>query len=93
MLTALAKDDWISSEARDDLAAAYCFLRTVEHRLQMVADEQTHTLPGDRAGMERFARFLGFADRDAFAKTLLPHLHNVQRHYAGLFEQKQRSSC
>jgi glutamate-ammonia-ligase adenylyltransferase len=87
MLTALAKDDWISSEARDDLAAAYCFLRTVEHRLQMVADEQTHTLPGDRAGMERFARFLGFADRDAFAKTLLPHLHNVQRHYAGLFEQ------
>src|SRR3954467_7356022 len=87
MLAALAKDDWISSEARDDLAAAYCFLRTVEHRLQMVADEQTHTLPGDRAGMERFARFLGFADRDAFAKTLLPHLHNVQRHYAGLFEQ------
>ena len=87
MLTALAEDDWISSEARDDLAAAYCFLRTVEHRLQMVADEQTHTLPGDRAGLERFARFLGFADRDAFAKTLLPHLRNVQRHYAGLFEQ------
>jgi glutamate-ammonia-ligase adenylyltransferase len=87
MLAALANDDWISSEARDDLAAAYCFLRAVEHRLQMVADEQTHTLPGDRAGMERFARFLGFADRDAFAKTLLPHLHNVQRHYAGLFEQ------
>ncbi len=87
MLAALANDDWISSEARDDLAAAYCFLRAVEHRLQMVADEQTHTLPGDRAGTERFARFLGFADRDAFAKTLLPHLHNVQRHYAGLFEQ------
>ena len=87
MLAALAEDDWISSEARDELAAAYCFLRTVEHRLQMVADEQTHTLPGDRAGLERFARFLGFADRDAFAKTLLPHLHNVQRHYAGLFEQ------
>ena len=52
----------------------------------MVADEQTHTLPGDRAGLERFTRFLGFADRDAFAKTLLPHLHNVQRHYATLFE-------
>ena len=51
--------------------AAYRFLRTVEHRLQMVADEQTHTLPGDRAGLERFARFLGFADRDAFAEALL----------------------
>ena len=64
------------------LAAAYRFLRTVEHRLQMVADEQTHTLPGDRDGLERFARFLGFADRDAFAEALLAHLRNVQRHYA-----------
>ena len=43
-----------------DLDAAYRFLRTVEHRLQMVADEQTHTLPSDREGIERFARFAGF---------------------------------
>ena len=46
---------------RDDLAEAYRFLRVVEHRLQMVADEQTHTLPAERDGLERFARFLGFA--------------------------------
>ena len=52
----------------------------------MVADEQTHTLPGDREGLERFARFFGFADRDSFAETLLGHLRNVQRHYATLFE-------
>ena len=86
MLAALADGGWIGDEARDDLAAAYCFLRSVEHRLQMVTDEQTHTLPGDRDSLERFARFLGFSDRDAFAETLLAHLHNVQRHYAGLFE-------
>jgi glutamate-ammonia-ligase adenylyltransferase len=86
MLAALADGRWIDGEARDDIAAAYCFLRSVEHRLQMVTDEQTHTLPRDRAGLERFARFLGFADRDAFAQTLLGHLRNVQRHYAGLFE-------
>ena len=82
----LAEGGWIDAEARDELGAAYRFLRTVEHRLQMVADEQTHTLPGDREGLERFARFLGFADRDAFAETLLGHLRNVQRHYATLFE-------
>ncbi len=85
-LDALAAGDWIDAAARDELAAAYRFLRTVEHRLQMVADEQTHTLPGDRAGLECFARFLGFPGRDAFAETLLPHLRNVQRHYATLFE-------
>ena len=71
MLAALAKGGWISSEPATILAAAYRFLRTVEHRLQMVADEQTHTLPGDREALERFARFLGFADRDAFAEALL----------------------
>ena len=85
-LAALAEGGWINAQARDQLAAAYCFLRSVEHRLQMVADEQTHTLPGDRDGLERFARFLGFADRDAFADILLAHLGNVQRHYATLFE-------
>ena len=36
--------------------------------------------------LERFARFLGFADRDAFAAALLEHLRKVQRHYARLFE-------
>src|SRR5205807_559418 len=69
-----------------DFAAAYRFLRVVENRLQMVADEQTHTLPADRDGLERFARFAGFPDRDAFARALLVHLRNVQRHYATLFE-------
>ena len=53
----------------------------IEHRLQMVADDQTHTLPSDREGLERFARFAGFKDRDAFAEALVDHLRKVQRHY------------
>jgi glutamate-ammonia-ligase adenylyltransferase len=52
----------------------------------MAADEQTHTLPADRDGLEAFARFAGFPDRDAFAEVLLEHLRNVQHHYATLFE-------
>jgi len=86
-LDKLAEDRWIGGDARDDMKAAYCFLRTVEHRLQMVNDEQTQVLPAEREGLERFARFLGFADRDAFAKVLLGHLDKVQRHYARLFEK------
>src|SRR5262245_7360572 len=39
-LSVLASSNWITSEARDELSAAYQFLRRVEHRLQMVADEQ-----------------------------------------------------
>ncbi len=86
MLSVLAGGGWISAQAQDDLAAAYQFLRTVEHRLQMVADEQTQTLPTDREALERFVRFLGFATRDAFAEILVGHLRNVQRHYEQLFE-------
>jgi glutamate-ammonia-ligase adenylyltransferase len=86
MLDVLTEGEWIGAAARDELGAAYRFLRALEHRLQMVADEQTHTLPGDREGLERFARFFGFADRDSFAETLLGHLRNVQRQYATLFE-------
>jgi [glutamine synthetase] adenylyltransferase / [glutamine synthetase]-adenylyl-L-tyrosine phosphorylase len=85
-LDALSAGGWIGAAVRDDLAAAYHFLRVVENRLQMVADEQTHALPSDRDGLERFARFAGFPGRDAFAEALLAHLRNVQRHYATLFE-------
>ncbi|HKH00220.1 MAG TPA: bifunctional [glutamine synthetase] adenylyltransferase/[glutamine synthetase]-adenylyl-L-tyrosine phosphorylase, partial [Bradyrhizobium sp.] len=62
------------------------FLRRLEHRLQMVADEQTHTLPGDVATVERFACFFGYANRAAFASDLLGHLNVVQGHYSKLFE-------
>jgi glutamate-ammonia-ligase adenylyltransferase len=82
----LAAGGWIGRDAARDLAEAYRFLRVVEHRLQMVADEQTHTLPAEREALERFARFLGYAGRDAFAAVLLEHLRKVQRHYARLFE-------
>jgi [glutamine synthetase] adenylyltransferase / [glutamine synthetase]-adenylyl-L-tyrosine phosphorylase len=85
-LAALAEGGWIDNQARDELDAAYRFLREAENRLQMVADEQTQTLPADRAALETFARFAGFAGRDAFADALLAHLRNVQRNYAHLFE-------
>jgi glutamate-ammonia-ligase adenylyltransferase len=86
MLAALAAGGWIDAAARDALTAAYEFLRRVEHRLQMLADEQTHTLPVDPKTFGQFARFLGFADRDAFAAALLTHLRAVERHYVKLFE-------
>ena len=62
-LAALEERGWITGKAREELAEAYRFLRTVEHRLQMVADEQTQTLPEDAGKLEALARFCGFARR------------------------------
>jgi glutamate-ammonia-ligase adenylyltransferase len=85
-LNVLASSNWITFEARDQLTAAYGFLRRVEHRLQMVADEQTHTLPDDIEAVERFGHFFGYPSRAAFAADLLGHLNVVQGHYGKLFE-------
>ena len=60
--------------AARELAAAYRFLRRVEHRLQMVADRQVHELPQQPAELARFATFMGYADAAAFAAELLHHL-------------------
>jgi [glutamine synthetase] adenylyltransferase / [glutamine synthetase]-adenylyl-L-tyrosine phosphorylase len=86
MLDGLTRDGWIDETARDELSAAYEFLRTIEHRLQMVRDEQTQRLPHEPDELERFARFAGFPTREAFEAALLHHARRVQGHYALLFE-------
>lgn len=85
-LAALAEAGWITPKARDELTEAYFFLRGLEHRIQMVEDAQTHTLPDTEDAFLRFVRFAGYESRDAFAKALTRRLRTVQRHYARLFE-------
>lgn len=86
-LGALEEEGWIDARARDALSAAYWYLRSVEHRIQMVADEQSHTLPDDAQGLERIARMMGDPDAGAFSARLTAVLRTVERHYAGLFEK------
>lgn len=85
-LDALERAGRLDADGNAELHAAYDFLRRVEHRLQMVADRQTHSLPTDDIELERFSRFLGYPDRAAFEVDLLGHLGRVERRYAALFE-------
>jgi glutamate-ammonia-ligase adenylyltransferase len=85
-LTALAAAGKIDPRAVKDLSAAYVFLRNLEHRLQMVADRQTHRMPEDAAGVARIASFLGFADAEAFRAAFTRHMEQVERHYGEMFE-------
>jgi glutamate-ammonia-ligase adenylyltransferase len=85
-LAALAAAGRIERRTAADLADAYVFLRNAEHRLQMVADRQTHRLPEDEPGLARIASFMGFEGVEAFRTALLGHLTRVERAYAGLFE-------
>ncbi|MGL4490960.1 MAG: bifunctional [glutamine synthetase] adenylyltransferase/[glutamine synthetase]-adenylyl-L-tyrosine phosphorylase, partial [Rhizobiaceae bacterium] len=86
MLAALAAKGWISADANNALAREYWFLRDIEHRIQMVADEQKHTLPDDERDLLRIAHLANFKTVDAFATRLRLSLQTVERHYAALFE-------
>ncbi|MGI9422500.1 MAG: bifunctional [glutamine synthetase] adenylyltransferase/[glutamine synthetase]-adenylyl-L-tyrosine phosphorylase, partial [Hyphomicrobiaceae bacterium] len=85
-LERLAERGWIKPETRDDLDAAYRFLRWLEHRIQMVADEQTHQLPAQPEQLEIFARFCGYETTAIFEVEVRRRLEIVQRHYSALFE-------
>nr|WP_196108567.1 MULTISPECIES: bifunctional [glutamine synthetase] adenylyltransferase/[glutamine synthetase]-adenylyl-L-tyrosine phosphorylase [unclassified Ochrobactrum] len=87
MLARLAERGWITEKARDALAKEYHFLRDVEHRIQMIADEQTHILPEDDEGFARVAHMMGYTDPAVFADAFLDALRIVEKHYAALFEQ------
>ncbi len=85
-LDCLTGYDWISPKVRDDLSSAYRYLRRMEHRLQMIADQQTHTLPSSPQELARFACFAGYARLEDFEQELRHTLQTVQKHYAALFE-------
>ena len=86
MLDALAEAKWISQSAADELKAAYRFMRSIEHRIQMVNDEQTHVLPQDEQAFESLARLSGFASPKDFEEKLRRTFELVQGHYSALFE-------
>jgi glutamate-ammonia-ligase adenylyltransferase len=87
-LKALHACGHISAAAMTDLEQAYRFLRTLEHRLQMVEDQQVHTLPKTPDGLDHIARFMGYEDTVQFEQVLRAHLENVQGHYSRLFESE-----
>jgi glutamate-ammonia-ligase adenylyltransferase len=62
-LEQLAAGGYVTIDDAQRLDEAYVWLRTVEHRLQLVDEHQTHTLPADAGARTHLARVLGFRDR------------------------------
>jgi glutamate-ammonia-ligase adenylyltransferase len=86
-IRALVEAGRVAPATGETMIAAYRFLRLVEHRLQMVDDRQTHTLPPEGPALDAIARFSGHADTGSFTECLLGHLGVVEDHYAELFEE------
>jgi glutamate-ammonia-ligase adenylyltransferase len=70
----------------EELKRDYRYLRSLEHRLQMIEDQQTHSVPDSEAGIAHVACFMGYERTADFRSALTAVLENVQSHYARLFE-------
>ncbi|HYI39299.1 MAG TPA: bifunctional [glutamine synthetase] adenylyltransferase/[glutamine synthetase]-adenylyl-L-tyrosine phosphorylase [Allosphingosinicella sp.] len=88
-LAALKGAGRILAEAADDLAETYRLLRTVEHRLQMVDDRQTHVLPPDRQALDNVARLHGLGSGSALLDLLEAPVSRCGELYDGLAGQSE----
>ncbi|HSZ74059.1 MAG TPA: bifunctional [glutamine synthetase] adenylyltransferase/[glutamine synthetase]-adenylyl-L-tyrosine phosphorylase [Rhizomicrobium sp.] len=87
-LSALQQRGLIAKATEDELAEAYLFLRHLEHRLQMIDDEQTHSIPKTEEEIANVACFAGFANVADFRAVLTQRLQTVAEHYGRLFEHE-----
>ncbi len=84
-LAALTAKGWVPPEVTGELTRTYRDWREIEHRLQMVNDAQTQSLPATADGIARIAHFLGQSDVIEFRRGLLERLERVERLTGGFF--------
>src|SRR5579859_6488751 len=89
-LAVLTSAGHVTEAARDDLTEVYRCLRSLEHRLQMVDDRQTHSLPAEDKGLADIATFMAEPDVGTFAHKTEALFRRVERHYSKLFEDAPR---
>ncbi|QGP78870.1 bifunctional [glutamine synthetase] adenylyltransferase/[glutamine synthetase]-adenylyl-L-tyrosine phosphorylase [Sphingobium sp. CAP-1] len=91
-LRALAVANVIEADVAARLDAAYILFRTIEHRLQMVEDRQTHELPKSPDSLDNVARLHGLPDSAALLDLLRPHVDWVGRNYDRLSPERADAS-
>jgi [glutamine synthetase] adenylyltransferase / [glutamine synthetase]-adenylyl-L-tyrosine phosphorylase len=83
-LSALADAGRIDAADAQTLGTAYRLYRTIEHRLQMIDDQQTHMLPKQSEALEAASKLHGLADGPTLLELLQPHIEAVGRIYDAL---------
>ncbi|WP_201026674.1 MULTISPECIES: bifunctional [glutamine synthetase] adenylyltransferase/[glutamine synthetase]-adenylyl-L-tyrosine phosphorylase [Sphingobium] len=91
-LKALAAAGVFDQDVARRLDEAYVLLRTIEHRLQMVEDRQTHELPKAAEAMDNVARLHGLEDGAALLDLLQPHVVWVGTNYDQLTPAEKEES-
>ncbi len=88
-LQALSAAGHVAPATAAELAQAYVTLRGVEHRIQMLADEQTHKLPESDADRRRVAALCGYSRLPSFDAAITRTLKAVNARYGELFQAEE----
>ncbi len=91
VLALLAERGILEPGTARELAAAYDFLRRLEHRLQYLDDAQTHSLPEQPGDQALVGAAMGFASYDAMLEELDDHRATVSRHFEAVFADPTRN--
>jgi glutamate-ammonia-ligase adenylyltransferase len=86
VLKQLANDSLLAQIESESLLEAYTYLRRVENAIQMMRDEQRHSLPTDDTDQLRLTAMLDETDWRSFRRTLSHHQNTVSQIFTGLFE-------
>lgn len=87
-LQALCRAEVIEPDVANQLDAAYVLFRTIEHRLQMVDDRQTHELPTSREALCNVAHLHGLDSGETLLDLLRPHVDWVGTNYDRLMPER-----
>lgn len=90
-LNALQKSGKVDKAENENLQEAYVYFRTVEHRLQMVNDDQTHEIPTSDEDLLRVSKFMGYDALESFEKDLIGHLNCVNNLFHNLLQDTNQT--
>ncbi len=90
-LNALEKAQKLSATNNQKLQEAYVYHRTLEHRLQMINDDQTHSMPESPDDLARITSFMGYQKQSDFEKQLNIHLNIVHELFTNLLKDSNQS--
>lgn len=93
VLDVIADEQYLPQYVVTALQSAYIFLRNTENRIQAIADQQTHDLPGNEIDQQRLMLAMGYQRWSDFERDLRKHMRVVHSHFEQVFTAPQRDQA
>ncbi|MDX1490930.1 MAG: bifunctional [glutamate--ammonia ligase]-adenylyl-L-tyrosine phosphorylase/[glutamate--ammonia-ligase] adenylyltransferase [Pseudohongiellaceae bacterium] len=90
-MNSIVEGEYLPAEVIEQLRDAYRFLRSLEHKLQGLANKQTQMLVSQAIEQARIAHSMGFENWELLSQELERHRANVRLHFAAVVSSEEES--